>query len=118
MRPPRTAFASPTRPIRHWPATRSWSNSTVTAPTAPPHTARPEAEGRVVVQNLTKVFRGRIRAVDSLSFTVEPGSVTGFLGPNGAGKTTTLRMVLGLVRPTSGSATIGGLTYRSLPHPI
>ncbi len=65
-------------------------------------------EGRIVVDDLTKVFRGNVRAVDRLSFTVEPGSVTGFLGPNGAGKTTTLRMVLGLVRPTGGRATIGG----------
>ena len=47
-------------------------------------------------------------AVDDLSFTVEPGRVTGFLGPNGSGKTTTLRMLLGLVRPSAGTATIGG----------
>lgn len=73
--------------------------------------------GRIVVDDLTKVFRGRIRAVDRLSFTVEPGSVTGFLGPNGAGKTTTLRMVLGLVRPTGGQATIGGQPYRHLDNP-
>lgn len=75
-------------------------------------------EGRIEVTGLTKVFRGRIRAVDSLSFTVEPGSVTGFLGPNGAGKTTTLRMILGLVRPTAGTATIGGVRYGQLPAPI
>jgi ABC-2 type transport system ATP-binding protein len=74
-------------------------------------------DGRIVVDNLTKVF-GNQRAVDSLSFTVEPGSVTGFLGPNGAGKTTTLRMLLGLVRPTSGTATINGRTYESLPRPL
>jgi ABC-2 type transport system ATP-binding protein len=73
--------------------------------------------GRIVVDHLTKVFRGRIRAVDQLSFTVEPGSITGFLGPNGAGKTTTLRMVLGLVHPTAGHATIGGKPYRQLPNP-
>ena len=73
--------------------------------------------GRIVVDDLTKVFGGKIRAVDRLSFTVEPGSITGFLGPNGAGKTTTLRMVLGLVRPTSGRATISGLPYRQLPNP-
>ncbi len=78
----------------------------------------PDAAGRIVVDNLTKVFGGKVRAVDQLSFTVEPGSVTGFLGPNGAGKTTTLRMVLGLVRPTSGSATISGLPYKALPNPI
>jgi ABC-2 type transport system ATP-binding protein len=71
-----------------------------------------------VVDNLTKVFRGNIRAVDRLSFTVEPGSITGFLGPNGAGKTTTLRMALGLVNPTSGRATIGGHRYRDITGPI
>ena len=74
-------------------------------------------DGRIVVDDLTKVFRGKIRAVDRLSFTVEPGSVTGFLGPNGAGKTTTLRMVLGLVHPTAGHATIGGLPYHRLHNP-
>jgi ABC-2 type transport system ATP-binding protein len=79
-----------------------------------PHTA----DWRIVVEDLTKVFRGRIRAVDRLSFTVEPGSVTAFLGPNGAGKTTTLRMLLGLVRPTGGTATIGGQPYGRIPDPI
>ena len=83
-----------------------------------PATAAPATTGRIVVDQLTKVFGGKLRAVDRLSFTVEPGSVTGFLGPNGAGKTTTLRMVLGLVRPTSGTATIGGQPYKSLPNPI
>ena len=61
-----------------------------------------------MVDNLTKVF-GTQRAVDSLSFTVEPGSVTGFLGPNGAGKTTTVRMLCTLLPPTEGSATVVGL---------
>jgi ABC-2 type transport system ATP-binding protein len=77
-----------------------------------------DGAGRIVADQLTKVFRGGVRAVDHLSFTVEPGSVTGFLGPNGAGKTTTLRMVLGLVRPTSGAATISGVPYAGLPHPL
>ena len=67
--------------------------------------------------NITKTF-GSVTAVDNLSFTVEPGRVTGFLGPNGAGKTTTLRMLLGLVAPTSGTATIGGIRYRDLPRPL
>ena len=75
-------------------------------------------DGRIVVEDLTKVFGGKVHAVDRLSFSVEPGSVTGFLGPNGAGKTTTLRALLGLVRPTSGTATIGGLAYRVIPAPI
>ncbi len=68
------------------------------------------------VAGLSKRYGGTL-AVDDLSFDVEPGSVTGFLGPNGAGKTTTLRMLLGLVRPTSGSATIDGKAYRELPDP-
>ena len=73
--------------------------------------------GRIVVSGLSKNF-GQVRAVDNLSFTVEPGSVTGFLGPNGAGKTTTLRMLLGLVAPTSGTATIGGVRYADIPQPM
>ena len=71
---------------------------------------------RVEVRDLTKKF-GHLTAVDNLSFSVEPGRITGFLGPNGAGKTTTLRMLLGLVRPTSGSATIGGESYSHLKAP-
>ena len=67
--------------------------------------------------NITKKF-GAVAAVDDLSFTVEPGRVTGFLGPNGAGKTTTLRILLGLVAPTSGTATLGGIRYRDLPRPL
>ncbi len=74
--------------------------------------------GRIEVRELTKVFNGNVRAVDQLSFTVEPGSVTGFLGPNGAGKTTTLRMILGLVHPTGGTATIGGQGYLSIHDPL
>ena len=66
---------------------------------------------------MSKQF-GAVHAVSDLSFTVEPGVVTGFLGPNGAGKTTSLRMLLGLVRPTSGSATFGGTAYRDLPRPL
>ncbi len=75
-----------------------------------------DGTGRIVVQDLTKRF-GPVTAVQDLSFTVEPGSVTGFLGPNGAGKTTTLRMLLGLVRPTSGSTTINGLPFERLGNP-
>jgi len=72
---------------------------------------------RVEIIGLTKRF-GSFIAVDDLSFTVRPGRITGFLGPNGAGKTTTLRMLLGLIHPTSGTATIGGADYRTLPHPL
>ena len=75
------------------------------------------SDGQIVVSGLTKHYK-RVRAVDNLSFTVEPGRVTGFLGPNGAGKTTTLRMVLNLVRPTAGTATIGGQRYADLRNPI
>jgi ABC-type multidrug transport system, ATPase component len=71
---------------------------------------------RIEVRDLTKRF-GSITAVDNLSFTVEPGRITGFLGPNGAGKTTTLRMLLGLVRPDSGIATIGGQRYSEIVTP-
>jgi ABC-2 type transport system ATP-binding protein len=67
----------------------------------------------IEVRGLTKRF-GSVLAVDDLSFGVEAGTVVGFLGPNGAGKTTTLRMLLGLVEPTSGTATIDGLAYREL----
>ncbi|MFD8418361.1 ATP-binding cassette domain-containing protein [Streptomyces sp. NPDC059466] len=69
------------------------------------------------VQDLTKEYGGR-RAVDHLTFRVLPGRVTGFLGPNGAGKSTTLRLVLGLDRPTSGSARIGGRAYAGLHEPL
>jgi ABC-2 type transport system ATP-binding protein len=75
-----------------------------------------DGSGRIVVQGLTKQF-GQVTAVQNLSFTVEPGSVTGFLGPNGAGKTTTLRMLLGLVTPTAGTATINGRPFNQLGTP-
>jgi ABC-2 type transport system ATP-binding protein len=71
----------------------------------------------IEVAGLTKRFGG-LTAVDHVSFTVSRGSVTGFLGPNGAGKTTTLRMLLGLVTPTEGTATINGHRYRDLPAPL
>ena len=74
-------------------------------------------DGTILVEHLSKSF-GAVRAVDDLSFQVSPGRVTGFLGPNGAGKTTTLRMLLGLVRPTSGTATIGGRTYGEIRRPL
>jgi ABC-2 type transport system ATP-binding protein len=66
---------------------------------------------------ITKSF-GAVTAVQDFTARVEPGVVTGFLGPNGAGKTTTLRMLLGLVRPTSGRASIGGRAYAELPTPL
>jgi len=71
---------------------------------------------RIEVKGLTKHF-GKVVAVQDLTFSVEPGRITGFLGPNGAGKTTTLRMLLSLVAPTSGTCTIGGSRYVDLQHP-
>jgi ABC-2 type transport system ATP-binding protein len=70
----------------------------------------------IAVRGLTKRF-GSLTAVDDLSFEVRPGVVTGFLGPNGAGKSTTLRIVLGLVAPTDGTATVLGMPYGSLADP-
>jgi len=72
--------------------------------------------GRITVRDLSKRF-GAVQAVDGLTFTVEPGAVTGFLGPNGSGKTTTLRMILGLVTPTAGEARIDGVPFAELPQP-
>ncbi|WP_462418375.1 ABC transporter ATP-binding protein [Kytococcus sp. Marseille-QA3725] len=77
----------------------------------------PSRGARVEVQSLSKHY-GSFRAVDDLNFTVEPGRVTGFLGPNGSGKTTTLRMLLGLIRITAGTATINSRAYRDIPQPL
>jgi ABC-2 type transport system ATP-binding protein len=81
-------------------------------------TSRPAPLGSpaISVRGLTKRF-GPVTAVDDLSFEVQPGVVTGFLGPNGAGKSTTLRIILGLVKPTDGSATVLGMPYASLQSP-
>ncbi|MFJ9555731.1 ATP-binding cassette domain-containing protein [Nocardiopsis sp. NPDC101807] len=70
----------------------------------------------ITVRDLTKRY-GRGKAVDGLTFTAEPGRVTGFLGPNGAGKSTTMRVLLGLVRPTSGEALVNGRAYAGLARP-
>ncbi len=70
----------------------------------------------VEIRDLHKRF-GSVAAVNGLSFDVEAGRVTGFLGPNGSGKSTTLRALLGLVRPTAGTATFGGRTYEELERP-
>src|ERR1700742_11301 len=71
----------------------------------------------IQVEGLTKRFGSKV-AVDDLSFTVKPGTVTGFLGPNGAGKSTTMRMILGLDRPTRGSALVTGRPYTSAKAPL
>jgi len=73
--------------------------------------------GVIAMHRLTKSF-GSIHAVADVTATVVPGRVTAFLGPNGAGKTTTLRMLLGLVAPTSGTATFDGRRYDELPDPV
>jgi ABC-2 type transport system ATP-binding protein len=79
------------------------------------HVAEPP--GLIEARDLTKRFGDKV-AVDHLSFTVEPGRVTGFLGPNGAGKSTTMRLITGLDRADDGTATIGGLTYAQLSKPL
>src|SRR3954453_11721628 len=81
------------------------------APQGAIHMSRP-----VEFNDLSKHFGG-IAAVEHLSFGIEAGRVTGFLGPNGAGKTTTLRALLGLIRPSSGSATFDGRRYDELDRP-
>jgi ABC-2 type transport system ATP-binding protein len=70
----------------------------------------------VSVRSLTKRF-GDVTAVDDLTFSLRPGTITGFLGPNGAGKTTTLRLLLGLAEPTTGDALVFGRPYRDLEEP-
>jgi ABC-2 type transport system ATP-binding protein len=70
----------------------------------------------ISVTSLTKHY-GRVPAVDGVTFTCEPGTVTGFLGRNGAGKSTTMRMITGLTRPDAGSATIAGQPFAKLPNP-
>lgn len=76
-----------------------------------------EGVGMIEAVGLTKRY-GRTLAVDKLSFSVQPGRVTGFLGPNGAGKSTTMRMILGLDAPESGRVTIDGVPYQSLHQPL
>jgi ABC-2 type transport system ATP-binding protein len=70
----------------------------------------------ITIERLTKRY-GAFQAVDDISFTAYPGRVTGFLGPNGAGKSTSMRVMVGLTPPTSGSATIAGRKYATLPNP-
>ena len=82
----------------------------------PRNVHRPLVDQALVVEHLTKRY-GDDTVVDDLSFTVEPGRVTGFLGPNGSGKSTTMKMMLDLARPDRGTATIEGHRYRDLPNP-
>ena len=71
----------------------------------------------IEAKGLTKDY-GEKRAVDGLTFTVQPGIVTGFLGPNGSGKSTTMRLILNLDRPTAGTVTVNGRRYRDFPAPL
>src|SRR5277367_6861 len=73
--------------------------------------------GMIEARGLSRRYGDKL-AVDGLSFTVRPGRVTGFLGPNGAGKSTTMRMILGLDRPTAGSVSVNGRSYRDLIAPL
>ena len=123
---PQTRHAEPVRallsertPTPRRPASRQ---SVDRAAASSGHRARPASWAvrhevpPIVVDRLIKSYSGTL-AVHNLSFVVEPGRVTGFLGPNGAGKTTTMRILLGLVAPTTGTATFGDLAYADLPRP-
>ena len=88
-------------------STEGGDGSLARAAGAPPRRPIITAGPAIQVAGLRKSFGG-VKAVDDVSFTVSRGRITGFLGPNGAGKTTTLRMVLGLIRPDSGTAVIAG----------
>src|SRR5689334_20009481 len=72
----------------------------------------------LTVERLTKRYGSAVAvAVDDITFTARPGRVTGFLGPNGAGKSTTMRMMVGLTKPTTGTATVLGRRFTDLPNP-
>jgi ABC-2 type transport system ATP-binding protein len=89
----------------------------MTEPTPTQVVAPWQPEAVVSCRALTKRY-GALTAVDAVTFSLEPGTVTGFLGPNGAGKTTTLRLLLGLAEPTAGEALVFGRRYRELEQPI
>src|SRR5574337_1273307 len=72
----------------------------------------------VDVQNLTKIFDNKLKAVDQVSFTITEGEIFGFLGPNGAGKTTTIKMLTTLLKPTSGRAFIDGIDVTREPDRV
>jgi ABC-2 type transport system ATP-binding protein len=70
----------------------------------------------ITIESVSRTY-GDFTAVDDVSFTAQPGRVTGFLGPNGAGKSTTMRIIVGLTAATSGTATVAGRRYVDLPNP-
>jgi ABC-2 type transport system ATP-binding protein len=86
------------------------------APSTPTSADARAGDSVVAVSSLTKRY-GEVTAVEDLTFSLDPGTVTGFLGPNGAGKTTTLRLLLGLAEATAGEALVFGRRYRDLAHP-
>src|SRR5215469_677136 len=110
--PVRTVASRPGSPQRETP--QAGLNTTSTAVL---YNLTYEGTHMIEVRDLTKRFGDKV-AVDHLSFSVAPGRVTGFLGPNGAGKSTTMRLILGLDRPQSGTATIDGKRYDQLPRPL
>jgi len=69
----------------------------------------------IEIRNLTKIYSGSVKAVDDVSLTVKEGEIFGFLGPNGAGKTTTIKMIVGLLQPTSGSIHIDNIDVLTSP---
>ncbi|HZY09693.1 MAG TPA: ATP-binding cassette domain-containing protein [Bacteroidota bacterium] len=71
----------------------------------------------VVVKHLTKYF-GQVKAVDNITFKIDPGEVVGFLGPNGAGKTTSIRIITGFLKPTSGTVEVNGLNVQKNPYQV
>jgi ABC-2 type transport system ATP-binding protein len=71
----------------------------------------------IEIQNVSKTYNGRVKAVDGLTLTVPDGEIVGFLGPNGAGKTTTLKMITGILRPDAGSIRVNGLDIGTQPLP-
>jgi ABC-2 type transport system ATP-binding protein len=93
------------------------SETTAQAPAGEELIAPSQRNSALSCRALTKRFGGLI-AVDGVTFSLEPGTVTGFLGPNGAGKTTTLRLLLGLAEPTAGEALVFGRRYRELEQPL
>jgi ABC-2 type transport system ATP-binding protein len=78
----------------------------------------PMPTSHISVKNLTKTFKGGIKAVDNISFEVPAGSIFAFLGPNGAGKTTTIKMLTTLLHPTSGTLTLNGMDPVKHPHEV
>src|ERR1700722_2218422 len=116
---PRNAACPPAR-VRKTPPRGRWAPYRQAAGALAAWSPSASTLGRtpmIEVRGLTKRYGDKL-AVDGLTFTVRPGVVTGFLGPHGAGKSTTIRMILGLDKPTAGSATVNGRRYAEHPAPL